>query len=320
MSDGKTFTLNNGKTIPAVGFGTFASEGNPGQTYTAALAALKTGYRHLDCAWFYQNEGEVGEAVRDFLKETPSVKREDLFICTKVWNHMHEPEEVKWSLNNSLEKFGLDYVDLFLVHWPIAAEKDANNMPKLNEKGQYVIKEELTKNHKPTWGAMEELYKEGKAKAIGVSNWTIPHLKELLSWCSVKPTVNQIEIHPFLPNDELVKYCFDNQILPAAYSPLGSQNQVPTTGEKVNTNPTLNAIAEKGGNTLAQVLIAWGIRRGYVVLPKSSTPSRIESNFKSIQLTDEDFEAVNEVAKGRNTRFVNMKEDFGYDVWPEESA
>jgi len=160
----------------------------------------------------------------------------------------------------------------------------------------------------------------GKAKAIGVSNWTIPHLKDLLSWCSVKPTVNQIEIHPFLPNDELVKYCFDNQILPAAYSPLGSQNQVPTTGEKVNTNPTLNAIAEKGGNTLAQVLIAWGIRRGYVVLPKSSTPSRIESNFKSIQLTDEDFEAVNEVAKGRNTRFVNMKEDFGYDVWPEESA
>jgi len=320
MSDGKTFTLNNGKVIPAVGFGTFASEGNPGQTYTAALAALKTGYRHLDCAWFYQNEGEVGEAVRDFLKETPSVKREDLFICTKVWNHMHEPEEVKWSLNNSLEKFGLDYVDLFLVHWPIAAEKDDNNMPKLNEKGQYVIKEELTKNHKPTWGAMEELYKEGKAKAIGVSNWTIPHLKDLLSWCNVKPTVNQIEIHPFLPNDELVKFCFDNQILPAAYSPLGSQNQVPTTGEKVNTNPTLNAIAEKGGNTLAQVLIAWGIRRGYVVLPKSSTPSRIESNFKSIQLTDEDFEAVNEVAKGRNTRFVNMKEDFGYDVWPEESA
>jgi len=320
LQNEKTFKLSNGVIMPAVGFGTFASEGNPGQTYTAALAALKTGYRHLDCAWFYQNEGEVGEAVRDFLKETPSVKREDLFICTKVWNHMHEPEEVKWSLNNSLEKFGLDYVDLFLVHWPIAAEKDENNMPAINDKGHYVINEELTKNHKSTWGAMEELYKEGKAKAIGVSNWTIPHLKDLLSWCNVKPTVNQIEIHPFLPNDELVKFCFDNQILPAAYSPLGSQNQVPTTGEKVNTNPTLNAIAEKGGNTLAQVLIAWGIRRGYVVLPKSSTPSRIESNFKSIQLTDEDFEAVNEVAKGRNTRFVNMKEDFGYDVWPEESS
>merc|ERR1712115_387617 len=109
---------------------------------------------------FYQNEGEVGEAVRDFLKENPSVKREDIFICTKVWNHLHEPEEVKWSLNNSLENFGLDYIDLFLVHWPIAAEKDDKNMPKLND---------------------------------------------MLSWCNVKPQVTQVEIHPFLPNDELVK-------------------------------------------------------------------------------------------------------------------
>merc|ERR1712014_486040 len=142
--------------------------------------------------------------------------------------------------------------------------------------------------------------------AIGVSNWTIPQMKDMLSWCNVKPQVNQVEIHPFLPNDELVKFCFDNDIMPAAYSPLGSQNQLPTTGEKVNTNPTLNAIAEKGGNSLAQVLIAWGLRRGYVVLPKSSTPSRIESNFKIPQLTDEDFNAVNEVAKGRHTRFVNM--------------
>jgi diketogulonate reductase-like aldo/keto reductase len=320
MSDGKTYTLNNGKTIPAVGFGTFASEGNPGQTYTAALTALKTGYRHLDCAWFYQNEGEVGDAIRDFLKEETSVKREDLFVCTKVWNHLHNPEEVKWSLNNSLEKFGLDYIDLFLVHWPIASEKDEHNMPAINAEGTYVINEALTKDQKPTWGAMEELYKEGKAKAIGVSNWTIPHLKDLLSWCNVKPTVNQIEIHPFLPNEELVKFCFDNEIMPAAYSPLGSQNQVPTTGEKVGTNPTLNAIAEKGGNSLAQVLIAWGIRRGYVVLPKSSTPSRIVDNFKSITLSDEDFAAVNEVAKGRHTRFVNMKDTFGLDVWPEESA
>lgn len=320
MSTGTTYKLNNGVEIPAVGFGTFASEGAKGESYKAVQVALKTGYRHLDCAWFYQNEGEVGEAVRDFLKENPSVKREDIFICTKVWNHLHEPEEVKWSLNNSLENFGLDYIDLFLVHWPIASEKDDKNMPKLNEKGQYVIKDELTKNHKPTWGAMEELYKEGKVKAIGVSNWTIPQMKDMLSWCNVKPAVNQVEIHPFLPNDELVKFCFDNGIMPAAYSPLGSQNQVPTTGEKVNTNPTLNAIAEKGGNSLAQVLIAWGLRRGYVVLPKSSTPSRIESNFKIPQLTDEDFNAVNEVAKGRHTRFVNMKDTFGYDVWPEEAG
>ncbi|KXT02408.1 hypothetical protein AC578_7848 [Pseudocercospora eumusae] len=319
MSDQKAFKLNNGVTIPAVGFGTFANEGAVGETYKAVTHALKVGYRHLDCAWFYQNEGEVGDAVRDFITENPSVKRSDIFICTKVWNHLHEPEEVKWSLQSSLEKLKTDYVDLFLVHWPIAAEKDEKYMPKLNDKGQYVIKEELTKNQQPTWRAMEELYEAGKARAIGVSNWTVGGLKELLAYAKVKPAVNQIEIHPFLPNEELVKFCFENDILPEAYSPLGSQNQVPTTGEKVNTNPTLNKIAEKAGNTLAQVLVAWGIRRGYVVLPKSSTPSRIESNFKSIELSDEDFEAVNQVAKGRHTRFVNMKDTFGYDVWPGEA-
>lgn len=273
----------------------------------------------MDCAWFYQNEGEVGEAVRDFLKENTSVKRSDIFICTKVWNHLHEPEEVKWSLQSSLDKLQMDYVDLFLIHWPIAAEADANHMPKLNEKGQYIIKEGLTKNPEPTWRAMEELYESGKAKAIGVSNFTIENLKQIETFAKVQPMLNQIEIHPFLPNTELVNYCFSKNIMPAAYSPLGSQNQVPTTGEKVSTNQTLNSIAEKGGNTLAQVLIAWGLKRGYVVLPKSSTPSRIDSNFKSIELSDADFEAVNKVAEGRHTRFVNMKDTFGYDVWPQEA-
>lgn len=167
---------------------------------------------------------------------------------------------------------------------------------------------------------MEKLYKSGKTKSIGVSNWTIPGLEQLLKFAEIPPHANEIEIHPFLPNDELVNYCFSKNILPTAYSPLGSQNQVPTTGERVSENKTLNEIAAKGGNTLAQVLIAWGLRRGYVVLPKSGNPGRMESNFKSIELSDEDFEAVNAVAKGRHFRFVNMKDTFGYDVWPEETA
>lgn len=167
---------------------------------------------------------------------------------------------------------------------------------------------------------MEEIYESGKAKSIGVSNWTVPGMEKLLKFAKIPPHVNQVEIHPFLPNDELVQYCFSKGIMPAAYSPLGSQNQVPTTGERVNENKTLNDIAAKGGNTLAQVLIAWGLRRGYVVLPKSGNPARMESNFKSINLSDEEFEAVNAVAKGRHFRFVNMKDTFGYDVWPEETA
>lgn len=182
-----------------------------------------------------------------------------------------------------------------------------------------MIIKELTENPEPTWRAMEKIYEEGKARAIGVSNWTIHGLKQLLGFAKIKPHVNQIEIHPFIPNTELVNFCFEHDIMPEAYAPLGSQNQVPTTGEKVNENPTLNAIAKKSGHTLAQVLIAWGLRRGYVVLPKSSNPARIESNFKLIDLSDEDFEAVNKVAEGRHFRFVNMKDTFGYDVWPEET-
>ncbi|EFW16594.1 Glycerol 2-dehydrogenase (NADP(+)) [Coccidioides posadasii str. Silveira] len=320
MSQDITFKLSNGVTIPGLGFGTFSNEGAKGETYKAVLHALKVGYKHLDCAWFYMNEDEVGQAIKDFLKENPSVKRSDLFVTTKVWNHLHEFDEVQWSLNNSLKNLQLDYVDLFLVHWPIAAEKDENYMPKLGPDGKYVIKEELTKNPEPTWRAMEALYNAGKARAIGLSNFTIPGIKQILSFAKVAPHVNQIEIHPFLPNSELVEFCFSQNILPEAYSPLGSQNQVPNTGEKVATDPTLNAIAKEGGHTLAQVLIAWGLKRGYVVLPKSSNPSRIESNFKEIELTQEQFEAVNRVAQGRHCRFVNMKDTFGYDVWPEESA
>lgn len=319
VSNKTVFTLNNGVKMPGLGFGTFANEGAKGETYKAVTEALKVGYRHLDCAWFYLNEAEVGDGVRDFLKENPSVKREDIFITTKVWNHLHEPDEVKWSLNNSLKNFGLDYVDLFLVHWPIAAERDDQYMPKLGADGKYIIKKELTENPEPTWRAMEELYAEGKAKAIGVSNWTIPGLKQLLAFAKVQPAVNQIEVHPFLPNYELVKFCLANDVLPAAYSPLGSQNQVPTTGEKVRTNETLNKVANRSGHTLAQVLLAWGLRRGYAVLPKSSTPSRIESNFQVPNLSDEDFDAIEGVANGRHTRFVNMKDTFGYDVWPEET-
>jgi diketogulonate reductase-like aldo/keto reductase len=298
LANEKTYKLNNGVSMPAVGFGTFANEGSKGETYKAVTHALETGYRHLDCAWFYQNEEEVGDAVRDFLAKNTSVTRQDLFICTKVWQHLHEPDEVRWSMNSSLQKLQMDYVDLFLVHWPIAAESNDDHMPKLGADGKYIIKKDLTENPQPTWRAMEELN---------------------LSFAEIKPTVNQIEIHPFLPNTDLVKYCLDNDILPAAYSPLGSQNQVPSTGEQVRTNPKLNEVAQRSGHDLAQVLLAWGLQRGYAVLPKSSTPKRIESNWLIPELSKEDFDAVDEVAKGRHTRFVNMKDTFGYDVWPEEA-
>ena len=314
----RTYTLNTGAKIPAVGFGTFANEGAKGETYAAVTKALEVGYRHLDCAWFYHNEDEVGAAIHDFLERRSDVTRKDLFICTKVWNHLHSPEDVKWSARNSCENLRVDYIDLFLVHWPIAAERNADMSVRLGPDGKYVIDKTLTENPEPTWRAMEELVANGSVKAIGVSNWTIPGLRKLLHFAHIKPAVNQIEIHPFLPNEELVAFCFQNGILPEAYSPLGSQNQVPSTGERVRDNSTLNMVAERSGYNLAQVLLAWGLKRGYVVLPKSSTPSRIEGNLLIPELSDADFAAIEEVARGRHVRFVNMKDTFGYNVWPEE--
>jgi diketogulonate reductase-like aldo/keto reductase len=181
-----------------------------------------------------------------------------------------------------------------------------------------VINKSLTENPEPTWRAMEGLYSQGLTRSIGLSNFTEKGIESLLKLAKVKPQINQIEIHPFLPQQPLIEYCISKSIMPVAYSPLGSQDQVPGTGEKVSTNKDLIAIAEKNGWTLAQVLIAWGLKRGYSVLPKSSNESRIKSNAKLVSLSEEDFEAVNKVAEGRWTRFVNMKDTFGFDVWPEE--
>ena len=165
---------------------------------------------------------------------------------------------------------------------------------------------------------MEKAQRDGLTKSIGVSNWTIPGLKSLLKYAEIKPTVNQVEIHPFLPNSKLLDYCISENILPVAYSPLGSQNQVAGTGEGVTTNPDILKVAEKNNVTFAQVLIAWGLKRGYVVLPKSSTPSRIQGNLQLLNLSDEDFATINKIAEGRHTRFVNMKDTFGYDLWAED--
>ena len=164
---------------------------------------------------------------------------------------------------------------------------------------------------------MEKLYRAGKARSIGVSNFKIEHLDDLLQFAEIKPVINQVEIHPFLPNTELLEYCWSHDILPAAYSPLGSQEKV---SEKLLDNEELKSIAEKKGVSLAQLLISWGIKRGYVVLPKSANPERVKSNFKLVNLSEEEFKGVQNVAKGRHTRLVNPTYMFGYNVWPEETS
>ncbi|KAH8590820.1 aldehyde reductase I [Bisporella sp. PMI_857] len=317
---GPMITLRNGVQMPSLGFGTFASKGSAGETHKAVVEALNAGYRHLDCAKFYENEGEVGSGIKEFLSQNPSVSRSDIFICTKVWNHLHAPADVEWSFQESLRLLQVDYIDAFLVHWPIATKRNQDYTIALGADGKYIIDHELTENPLPTWRAMESIYTRGLARSIGISNFTEKGIEQLLSFARTQPMMNQVEIHPFLPQEPLIKYCLGREIVPVAYSPLGSQDQVPGTGEKVATNKDLIRVAEQKGVTLAQVLIAWGIKRGYAVLPKSSNPERIASNAKLIELTDEECAAINKVAEGRWSRFVNMKDTFGYDVWPEESA
>lgn len=164
---------------------------------------------------------------------------------------------------------------------------------------------------------MERLYEAGKAKAIGVSNWTIPGLESLLKYADIKPAVNQIEIHPYFPNTELVKYCFDQGIIPVAYSPLGSQEG---TGERIFADKELQDLAKSKSVSMAQLLIAWGLKRGYAVLPKSQNEDRVRSNFNLIELNEVDFAVLNRAEGRRGYRFVSCKDlNFGYDVWPEES-
>jgi len=165
---------------------------------------------------------------------------------------------------------------------------------------------------------MEELYKSGKAKSIGVSNWTISGLEVLLSYASIVPAINQIEIHPFFPNTELVDYCFSKNILPVAYSPLGSQNPELVTGKSLLENPELKGIAQKKGINVGQLCIAWGLKRGYAVLPKSANKERIKKNTELVELSGDEFRAINAATRGKNIRMVDLSRVFGRDMWSEK--
>lgn len=191
-------------------------------------------------------------------------------------------------------------------------------VPKSNNPEQYIINKEVTANLEPIWRRFEALNKAGKAKAIGVSNFTISNLQALLKYADVPPAINQVEIHPVWPNTKLINYCFSKNILPVAYSPLGSQSQVPTTGKTVIQNSELISIAEKKGVSIGQILIAWGIKRGYVVLPMSSNEGRIKTNGTLVDLTEEEFEKMNKVSEGNETRFVDLKNTFGWEVFGDE--
>lgn len=246
----KSYTLNNGVSIPVLGFGTWKAE-NGEVAYQAVLEALKAGYRHIDTAAIYQNEESVGRAIRD-----SGISRQEIFVTTKLWNTNHSYEEARHAFEESMEKLGLDYLDLYLIHWP--------NPKPLRKNDEW-----KTRNAE-VWRAMEDLYKEGKIRAIGVSNFLPHHLDALLETVRVIPAVNQVRLAPGVYQEEVVAYCREKGILLEAWGPFGQ-------GELFDKKE-VQEIATKHGKSVAQIALAWSLAEEFLPLPKSVTASRIQSN------------------------------------------
>ncbi|MFJ7683965.1 aldo/keto reductase [Peribacillus butanolivorans] len=236
----ETITLHNGVKMPQLGFGVFKVK-NGSETVESVKKAIEVGYRSIDTAAVYENEEGVGQAIRE-----SGISREELFITSKVWNTDQGYETTLQAFDDSLKRLGLEYLDLYLIHWP--------------GKDKYL----------ETWKALEKLYNEGKVKSIGVSNFHVHHLEKLLANSEIKPVVNQIELHPLLTQVEIRDYCEKHDIKVEAWSPLGRGSLI--------EEPTINHIAKKHGKSSAQVLIRWHLQHEIVVIPKSITPSRIEEN------------------------------------------
>jgi len=262
----ETFTLNTGAKIPAVGLGTWQSK--PNEVREAVKAALLAGYRHIDTALAYGNEAEVGQGIKD-----SGVPREEIWITTKLDNPWHK--RVEEGITSSLKDLGVDYVDLYLMHWPSSTDPD--------DLKKHYPDWDFTK----TWAELEKLPASGRVKNIGISNFGIKNLEKLLPGAKIIPAVNQIELHPNNPSPKLLEYLKEKNIHATAYSCLGSTNS------PLAKDQTLAKIAEAKGKTTAQVLLVWGLQRGTSVIPKSVTASRIEDNFKlDFTLTDDEMKQL----------------------------
>ena len=272
-------TLSDGNTIPQLGFGVFLIE--PKDTAKAVSEALETGYRHIDTAEMYGNEKEVGEAIR-----ASGLDRGDVFVTSKLSNAFHEPHDAREAFGTTLSKLGFDYVDLFLIHWPLPTLYD----------GDFVS----------TWKTLEEFHRDGRARSIGVSNFQIEHLERLAAETDIVPAVNQIEVHPYFTNDAVRDYGREHGIATEAWSPIA--------GGKVLDDPTIARIAEETGKTPAQVVLRWHIQRGDIVFPKSVTPSRMKENFElfDFELEPTDMDAITALDQDEDGRIGPHPDTFAY--------
>jgi len=277
----RTYKFDNDDTMPAIGLGTWQAA--PGEIGAAVHEALRLGYRHLDCAAVYGNEAEIGEALQESFSKG-QVRREELWITSKLWNTAHAHDQVLPALGKTLSDLRLDYLDLYLIHWPVAMRPDCR-FPKVPE--DMISLEKLPTTI--TWGAMEEAKRSGLAHHIGVSNFSVAKLRDLVAHAKMRPEVNQIELHAYLQQGQMLAFCEQEGITLTAYSPLGSKGR-PTGMRDSNEpvlleDPTLKTIAERHQASVAQVAIAWAVQRGTSVIPKSVNPKRLAENLAAAELT-----------------------------------
>lgn len=291
----KMLNFANGDAMPMLGLGTWKS--TPGEVGGAVRTAIELGYRHIDCAAIYGNEAEIGEALAE-------CERDQLWITSKLWNNAHAAADVEPALRQTLSDLRLDYLDLYLIHWPVALRKEA------------IVPESaadfLSLDERPildTWQAMEALVDQGLCRNIGVSNFSVAKLESLLAGARIAPAMNQIELHPYLQQPAMVEFCATNGIGLTAYSPLGSPDRPETMKPEEEPvlleDATVAAIAARHGCSPAQVLIAWAIARGTAVIPKSVNRARLEQNLAAaaIALDEQDMQAI--AALDRARRYVD---------------
>jgi len=274
--------------MPALGFGTLSPE--PLATRRAIKAALEVGFRHLDCSERYRNEAVVGDAMQEVFA-AGKIRREDVFVTTKLWNNNHRPERVRPAFEASLRRLQLDYVDSYLIHTPYAFQPGEDQDPR-DERGQVIYDSGVTLEE--TWQALERLVEDGRCKSIGISDIRLERLKGLVAVARIKPAVVQVECHPYLPEWELLEFCREHGIVLLAFAPLGHGME-----PRVTEDPVLVDIGRRVGKTPAQVALAWAVQRGTALLTTSASPRHIQENFDISTLPDDAMEEIRDRVTAR---------------------